>query len=114
MKQLIAKSRPDTWNTDSFHGQNKVFFNRPFTVKAKTCYTIELLGASSHSPSYYVTNDSSGFDTYPDQKDITTDENYDVTLKFCEGLRVDEISLNRPYFGHIEKVLFTEKDCSLE
>ena len=114
MKQLIAKSRPDTWNTDSSHGQNKVFFNRPFTVKAKTCYTIELLGASSHSPSYYVTNDSSGFDTYPDQKDITTDENYDVTLKFCEGLRVDEISLNRPYFGHIEKVLFTEKDCSLE
>jgi len=110
MKQLIAKSRPDAWDTDSFHGQNKVFFNRPFTVDAETCYTIEFLGASSHSPSYYVTNDSSGFDTYPDQEDITTV----VTLKFCEGLRVDEICLNRPYFGHIEKVLFTEKDCSLE
>ena len=114
MKQLIAKSRPNEWDTDSVLGQKKVFFNKPFTVDAGTCYTIELLGASSHSPSYYVTNDSSGFDTYPDQEDITTDENYDVTLKFCAGLHADDISLNRPYFGHIEKVLFTEEDCSLE
>ena len=104
IKQLTAKSRPDSWNTDSFYGENKVFFNRPFSVDARTCYTIELLGASSRSPTYYVTNKSSGFTTLQEEEDLYIIEG--VTLRFCEGLFVNDIPRNRPYLGHIEKLLF--------
>ena len=54
IKQLTAKSRADSWNIGSFYGENKVFFNRPISVDAETCYTLELLGASSRSTTFFA------------------------------------------------------------
>ena len=120
-KQLTAKSCADSWSTSTRDGENKVFFNRPVSVDAKTCYTIELLGASSRSPDCYVTNESSGFsqETFriftedEEEPEMTYDEvtsdPYFVemrSLRFCEGLFTNEIPKNRPYIGHIKSVIF--------
>ena len=120
-KQLTAKSRADSWSTSTRVGENKVFFNRPIKVDAKTCYTIELLGASSRSPNCFVTNESSGFSqetfrifTEDEEEpgeiyDEMTSDPYFVemrSLRFCEGLFTSEIPENRPYIGHIKSVIF--------
>ena len=111
LKQLSAKSRADSWSISI----------RPVSVDAKTCYTIELLGASSRSPNCYVTNESSGFsqETFriftEDEEglemtyDELTSDPYFVemrSLRFCEGLFTNEIPKNRPYIGHIKSVIF--------
>ena len=105
MKQLTARSRDDSWNTSSMYGENKVFFNRPIQVDPNTCYTLELLGASSRSPIYYVTNVSSGFCKLPVGSSPRKTE---VDFRFCEGLVANTCSIpnTRPYVGHIEHILF--------
>ena len=80
-------------------------------MDTETCYTIEVLEASSHSSGYHVANASSGLFQYPEGSKpagSTTSSESEVTLIFCEGLVAHEIPwpLDRPYFGHIENILF--------
>ena len=113
IKHLTAKSRVDSWNADAVCGENKAFFNRPVSLDPETCYTIEVLEASSHSSGYHVANTSSGFFQYPEESNptgSTTSSETEVTLRFCEGLVAHEIPLDRPYFGHIENILFQHND----
>jgi len=116
-KQLTAKSRADSWSTSTRVGENKVFFNRPVSVDAETCYTIELLGASSRSPDYYVTNESSGFPqrTFRIMTEAERQLDFelydyfvysDMSIRFCEGLFTNESPKNRPYIGQINSILF--------
>ena len=84
-------------------GPNKVFFNRPISLDEETCYTTELLGASSRSTKYYARcsnttgitqRASSGHYSRPTNSSRSTD----VTFKFCGVLFKDDIPEN-PYFG---------------
>ena len=113
-KQLSAKSRVDLWiNTENYFNEdlydlpfirnmsNKVFFNRPVQVFEDTCYTIELLGASSRSPHFYITNRTSGFIQLPNEHSAP-----EVRFRFCGGLFAYEIPNNSPYIGQMECILF--------
>ena len=108
IKRLIAKSSAESWN--SVHGvEHKVFFNRPIFVEGETCYTIELLGASSKSTNCYVRCRSSGITqkaanpTGPTNLTEST-----ITFKFCGGSFHYEIPENVPYFGLISEILFQD------
>lgn len=119
-KQLSARSRVDLWiNTenDSYEDQdgrpiipnksNKVFFNRPVQIFEDTCYTIELLGASSRSPHFYVANRTSGLKHYTSQSTISDCSiDTEVGFSFCGGLFAYKIPDNSPYIGHIECILW--------
>ena len=99
IRQLIARSCDNSCYTNSLYGDKKVFFNRPISVDANTCYTIELLEASSHSPYYNVfQNKSFGF--MQSQGSVSLE-----TFRFCGGL-TDEIPENCSYFGQIVAILF--------
>ena len=113
IKRLTAKSQAGSWNTGSWYfGENKVFFNRPISLDEETCYTIELLGASSRSTKYYVRCSNT---TGITQKALSghysrptnSSRSPDVTFKFCGGLFKDDIPEN-PYFGLISKLLFQD------
>ena len=113
IKHLTAKSQAGSWNTGwSFFGENKVFFNRPISLDEDTCYTIELLGASSRSTKYYVRCSNTTGITQRASSDhysrpTNSSRSTDVTFKFCGGLFKDHIPEN-PYFGLISKVLFQD------
>ena len=70
-----------------------MFFNRPIELQAGTCYTIEVLEASSRSKTIYVSGGSSmSMSSSSGQNDI----------KYCGGCHMEEITRkDSKYWGYI-------------
>lgn len=109
IKELTARSFGKSWNPHSVPGENKVFFNRPICIDAHTCYVIELLAASSCSPSFYVTSRSN----------VECESAYrntnETLFRFSGELFEDDIPDNCGYyFGQISDILFRYQPCCVQ
>ena len=108
MRELSATTLADgysyhytsTYTTPSdAQGTTNVFFNRPVRVEAGTCYTIEVLEASSRSNTFYVSGCSYSMSSSSGQKEI----------EYCGGCYIEEIPRkDRKYCGYISALLFSK------
>ena len=109
MRELSATTLADRYsyhfsstytNTPSdAQGTTNVFFNRPIQLQAGTCYTIEVLEASSRSNTIYVSGGSSmSMSSSSSQNDI----------KYCGGCHIEEITRkDSRYWGYISALLYS-------
>lgn len=78
-----------------------VFFNRPVQLQAGTCYTIEVLEASSRSNKFYVSgcSYSMSMSSSSGQKEI----------EYCDGCHIEEIPRkDSNYWGYISALLYSK------
>ena len=103
MKELSATTLADGYSyhyTSTYpQGTTNVFFNRPVRVEAGTCYTIEVLEASSRSNTFYVSGCSYSMSSSSYQKEI----------EYCGGCYIEEIPRkDRKYCGYISALLYSK------
>ena len=84
----------------SAQGTTNVFFNRPVRLQAGTCYTIEVLEASSRSNTFYVSGHSSmSMSSSSGQNEI----------EYCGGCHIEQITRrDSKYSGYISALLYSK------
>ena len=86
-----------TLHPSMLKAQQTCFFNRPVQLQAGTCYTIEVLEASSRSNTFYVSGGSSmSMSSSSGQNEI----------KYCGGCHIEESARkDSKYWGYISALL---------
>ena len=110
IKELSATTLADgysyhytsTYTTPSdTEGTTKVFFNRRVRLQAETCYTIEVLEASSRSNTFYVSGCS-----YSMSMSSSSGQN---EIEYCGGCHIEEIPRkDSKCCGYISALLYSK------
>ena len=106
MKELSATTLASGYSyhyTSTYpEGTTNVFFNRPVRLQAGTCYTIEVLEASSRSNTFYVDGCSYSMS-------IMSSSSGEKEVEYCGGCYIEEIPRKDcKYSGYISALLYSK------